>query len=514
MHLLATADETRAMDREAISTYRIPGIVLMENAGRACVDFLQQEFSTFSHLSVAVVCGKGNNGGDGFVISRHLTNLGARVDVFLLVSPRVIKGDAKTNLSILTKIVKKSQKVKIKQIRSAFPSSKSYDIIIDAIFGTGFSGNVQGLHLKAVQWMNNSGKKVVSVDIASGVNAATGAVGNAAVMAHATVTMGVRKIGQCVGEGRVRTGSMVLADIGIPSTVETRARCHLVEGKDVSASFPAISSRAHKYARGKLLIIGGSRKYTGAPAMTAQAAMRTGTGATILAIPEGIHEVLARKLTEVMLVCCTETSSGALHRDAIPGLLERAQWADAVAIGPGLSRDEETLALVRELLRRIDRPVLVDADALFALKGHHHLLKRRKAATVLTPHYGEFSDLTRVGIEETESDPVSISRRYAKSLKSVLILKGAPTIIGTTTGEVYVNSTGNPGMATIGSGDVLTGIVGSLLAQGIEAEQASIAGVFVHGLAGDLAAKKHGTRSLMALDIAAAVPSAIKALSE
>jgi len=514
MHLLVTADEMRAMDREAISSYRIPGIVLMENAGRACVDFLRHEFPILSNLSVAVVCGKGNNGGDGFVIGRHLANLDVRVDVLLLASPRVIQGDAKTNLSILVKIAKKSKKVKIKQIRTIFPSSKSYDIIIDAMFGTGFSGNLQGLHLKAVQWMNNSEKKILAIDIASGVNATTGAVGNAAVMANVTVTMGARKIGQCVGEGRVRTGSLVVADIGIPTAVKTTARCKLVDGKDVVESLPPISLRAHKYTRGKLLIIGGSRKYTGAPAMAAEAAMRTGAGATILAIPEGIREVLARKLTEVMLISCSETSNGTIHRDAIPGLLDKSQWADAVALGPGLSRDDETLALVRELLVQIDRPVLVDADALRALKGHHHLLKHRKAATILTPHYGEFSDLTGVSIEETESDPVSNARRYAKSLKSVLVLKGAPTIIGASTGEVYVNSTGNPGMATIGSGDVLTGIVGSLLAQGIEPAQAAIAGVFLHGLAGDIAAKEHGTRSLMALDIAAALPSAMKAIVE
>ncbi len=514
MHLLATADEMRAMDREAISSYGIPGIVLMENAGRACAEFLEREFSTLRNLSVAVVCGKGNNGGDGFVIGRHLANLGSTVDVFLLAPPRGIKGDAKTNLSILAKIAKKSQRVNIKQIQNAFPSSRSYDILIDAMFGTGFSGNVRGGYLKAIQWMNDSGKKIIAVDIASGVNASTGAVGNAAVMASATVTMGSRKIGQCVGEGRVRTGSLVVADIGIPITAKAKGKCHLVEEKDVAASLPEISLLAHKYSRGKLLIIGGSRKYTGAPVMAAQAAMRAGTGATILAIPEGIRDVLAKKLTEVMLLPCRETSMGSLHHDAIPLLLERSKWADAVAIGPGLSRDDETLGLVRELLSGIDRPILLDADALHALKGNHHLLKNRKVPTVLTPHYGEFSDLTGLSKEETESDPVASGRRFAKSLKSVLVLKGGPTVIGTTEGNVFVNSTGNPGMATIGSGDVLTGMIGSLLAQRMEPEHAAVAGVFLHGRAGDLAAKEHGTRSLMALDIAAKIPLAVKGLSE
>jgi len=518
MQLLATADLMREFDRTAITALGIPGLVLMENAGRAFVDELERTAGALNAKKIIVVCGKGNNGGDGFVIARHIANRGGDVLVALLAGRRSVRGDAKINLDAVVRMSRlRSSGVRIAEFtgRGVPGLPGRPDIVVDAIFGTGFSGNLAGRELAAVSWINNSAAFVASVDIPSGVDATTGTVGNAAVKANLTVAMGLAKIGHYVGQGCDRSGDVRVADISIPPALLRAGRDPVfrVRGDDVASLLPSRPRNAHKYSAGKVLVVAGSRSFTGAPLMTAQAALRSGAGAVVLAFPASIHQVLARRLTEVIMVPVIETGGGSIGLGALPDLRDRGGWADAIALGPGLSRDEETMALVRELLRTVDKPFVVDADALFALKEHTSILRKRTAPVILTPHAGEFASLAGGDAADADMFRVTAAREAARRFASVVVLKGAPTVTADPGGAAYVNSTGNPGMATIGSGDVLTGLIGGIMAQGMPPDCAAYAGVFIHGLAGDIAADRLGMRSLFATDIAVSIPAALSRLT-
>jgi NAD(P)H-hydrate epimerase len=515
--MLATSDQMREFDRIAIERYAIPGLLLMENAGRAFVDELENRVGDLASKSVVVVCGKGNNGGDGFVIARHLLNRGASVHVVLLCKRREVRGDAKTSLDVLYKMIAgHSDALRVAEVSSArglgrLPTS---DIVIDAIFGTGFSGRVKGLPHRAIEWVNKQRGYVAAVDIPSGVTVSTGIVENLAVKAHLTVTMGLAKIGQYVGSGREHSSDVAVADIGMPRVVlqPSRRQVYRVLGADVAGSLPKRPLTAHKYSVGKIFVLAGSRGLTGAPYMTSQAAMRSGAGGVVLGVPKSIYAPLIRKLTEVMLTPLEETAEGTVALASIDTINERIEWADVVVIGPGLSRNVETRKLVLRLVPTILRPLVIDADGLNCVAEDISVLRRRKHKTILTPHVGELSRLIRRHGEEIELNRVPVAAEAADVLNSIVVLKGSPTVTGTPSGPTYLNSTGNPGMATAGSGDVLTGIIAGLLGQGMTAESAAYAGAFIHGLAGDISAQKVGERSLMALDILNRIPEAIKSL--
>ncbi len=522
MQLLTTAEQMQQFDRVAIGTYSIPGIILMENAGRAFVDILEKHTGSLSGKQVVVVCGKGNNGGDGFVIARHLSNRGASVHVVLLGKRSDVKGDAKANLLILLKMIASKHSgialhevgsVKmLEKVMRALPPSPA--VVVDAIFGTGFSGSVRSPYTEAIEWINTRQAFVAAVDIPSGANASTGVVENVAVRASLTVTMGLAKIGHYVGEGKVHSGTVEVAEISIPRFVFSVKKnpTYRVHTEDVRQVLPQRPHTAHKYSVGKVLVLAGSRNLTGAPFMTAVSAMKAGAGAVILAVPKTIHPSLIRKVTEVMITPLEETDEGTISLQAMEKIQERLRWADVVALGPGLSQNLETRQLVHALVPSIVQPLVLDADGLGMMAYNISLLKKRHFPTIITPHVGELHLLTRLDRDLIERERVEVARTQAKNLHSVLVLKGSPTITGTPEGRAYMNSTGNPGMATAGSGDVLTGVISSFLAQGMMPEEAAWAGVFVHGLAGDIAAKKFGQRSLMALDIMDAIPAALQAI--
>lgn len=520
MQLLTTAEQMQQFDRLAIATYAIPGIVLMENAGRAFVDVLEQYVGNLSGKKVVVVCGKGNNGGDGFVIARHVANRGASVQVVLLGRRKEVKGDAKANLTILLKMIaSKHSAIVLHEVQSVKMLEKTVQslpdspaAIVDAIFGTGFSGPVRSPYNDMIQWINNQSAFVAAVDIPSGVNAATGAVENVAVRAKVTVTMGCAKIGHYVGAGKDHTGIVKIADISIPHFLFSGKKnpTYRIHVEDVRDVLPQRPHTAHKYSVGKVLVIAGSRNLTGAPFMTAVSAMKAGAGAVILAVPKSIHTALIKKVTEVMITPLEETDEGTISPKALEQLEERLLWADVVAVGPGLSQNRQTRTLVHTLVERIHKPLVLDADGLGMMMYDVSLLTKRRFDTIITPHVGELRLLTGLDREVIERERVEVARTQAKNLNSILVLKGSPTITATPGGRAYMNSTGNPGMATAGSGDVLTGIVSSFLAQGMRPEEAAWAGVFVHGLAGDIAAKKFGQRSMMALDIMDAIPAALQ----
>jgi NAD(P)H-hydrate epimerase len=391
---------------------------------------------------------------------------------------------------------------------------RATDIVVDAVFGTGFSGKASGIYRKAIEWMNAQKAFIAAVDMPSGVDGSTGTVESVAVHAALTVTMALGKIGHYVGAGRECSGEVRVVDISIPPFVirPPRRPVFRIHSSDVALSLPKRPVTANKYSVGKVLILGGSRNFTGAPAMAAQAGLLSGAGAVILGIPVSIQTILARKLTEVILAPLPETPDGTLSMEAISLIREKIAWADAVAVGPGLSRNEETDRLLRRLIPEISKPLIVDADALTALSSSPRLLRKRTAPTILTPHAGELSRLIAVSAPEIEARRVELSRESAIRLKSIIVLKGSPTATATPGGDVVLNSTGNPGMATIGAGDVLTGIIAGLCAQGMNPAAAAAAGVFVHGRAGDLAAGKLGQRSLLALDIQSHIPAALREL--
>ncbi len=515
MQMLATADQMRAFDRIAITTCGIPALVLMENAGRAFVDELEKRAGGLSGKSIIVMCGKGNNGGDGYVIARHLINHKATVRVVLLCHRREVKGDAKTNLDILFKMRQEPalQIIELKGIRG-LASLQSADIIVDAIFGTGFSGKVKGIQQKAIEWINGQKSFVASVDIASGVNASTGRVENCAVEAKSTVTMGLAKVGHFVGAGREHSGDVTIADISIPQSIlrPDARQIYRVTAEDVASALPKRALTAHKYSVGKVFVLAGSRGLTGAPYMCSQAAMRAGAGGVILGVPRSIYNPLVRKLTEVMVTSLEETADGSVADASRDVINEKIEWANVVVIGPGLSRNPETQRLLLHLIPSIAKPLVLDADGLNCVARDISVVRRRKHPTILTPHVGELSRLLKKKADVIELNRVVVARDASDELRSIVVVKGSPSVTGSPNGPSYINPTGNPGMATAGAGDVLTGIIAGLIGQGMSSTDASYCGVFIHGLAGDMAANHYGQRSVMALDILAEIHNAIKSL--
>lgn len=500
----------QSFDRTAIRDFELPGLLLMENAGRGFVDALAAEAGALAGRRVLVICGKGNNGGDGFVIARHLANRGALVRVILLANGEDLKGDARANYVIAQHMAGPSLEISEISDAAALRGLPDAEIVVDAIFGTGFSGEATGLYRTAIELINSRRWYVASVDIASGVSAADGTVSNVAVRADLTVTMGLAKVGHYVGAGADHAGKVIVADISIPSSVFrfSGPACYRIHASDVAALLPARPRRAHKYSVGKVFVLAGSRNFTGAPTMSAHAALVSGAGAVVLGAPRSIQGILSSKLTEVIVEPLDETAAGTIAESAAETIRKRVDWADVLVIGPGLSRNEETDKLIRTLIATTDKPLVLDADGLNAAAADTSVFRARSAATVLTPHSGELARLTGGAAGEIEGRRVDSVREAAQRFGCVVVLKGAPTATADTGGEVYLNSTGNPGMATIGSGDVLTGVIAGLQAQGMKAVDAAYSGVFLHGLAGDLAAAKLGVRGLLALDILENVPHA------
>ncbi len=511
MQFLATAEEMRQADAHAIKKLRIPGLVLMENAGRGFVDVLEQVTGSVRGKHVVVVCGKGNNGGDGFVIARHLAIRGALVSVVLLCKQKDLKGDARINFTALSAIVRvKGSGITLQVISSSRQFSKlpSAELIVDAIFGTGFSGTVKGIAADAIRWINRQSARVASVDIPSGVDANSGTVRNVSVKARLTVAMGMAKVGHYLGEGRTCSGEVIVVDIGVPEVVyrqrNTLARIHAGD-----VGLPSRPHNIHKYSAGKVLVVAGSRAYTGAPVLTALAAMRAGAGFVRLVIPESIHGIVARKLTEVVIAPVKETVAGSISPDSVSEVIKHAKSADVVILGPGLSLEPETQKAIRSMISGVTCTLILDADALTAISNHKTLIRRRTGPTILTPHVGELSRLTGVPAKALELQRAVIAGQWSRKLHSVVVFKGSPTLTASLNGKMYLNSTGNPGMATAGSGDVLCGVIAALVAGGMEPTQAAYSGVFIHGMAGDLAVKRLGQRSLMAMNVLKKIPASL-----
>ncbi|MGA9115453.1 MAG: NAD(P)H-hydrate dehydratase [Bacteroidota bacterium] len=517
MELLVDPDRMRELDRAAIRRFRIPGLVLMENAARSFVDILAGRFPLAVGTRALVVCGPGNNGGDGFAIARHLHNRGCEVEALLVGSRGAVSGDARVNLGTLLRLVAAGGGVRFSEAatgRDLRLRGRRPQLVVDALFGTGFAGRAEGLPGAAVHLMNRCGAYVASVDIASGVHAGTGRVAGPAVRANLTVAMGLAKPGHYLGAGREHAGLVLTADISLPRVLREPPPDAILRpgSNDLADLLPRRPLRAHKYSSGKVLVIGGSREYTGAPLLSARAALRGGAGAVVMAVPGSVRGTLARRISELLLLGLPETPRGALSAKALPVLAGRVGWADAIALGPGLTRDPEAMECVRGVLDAARCPVVLDADGLHALAGSPGLLRNRRGPTILTPHVGELAGLAGGEAREMEEDRLRAALIWARKTGCILVLKGSPTVTALPGGGAFMNSTGNPGMATIGSGDVLTGLIASLAAQGMRAESAAWGGVFVHGLAGDRAAGSVGRTGLTASDLVRFIPGALESV--
>lgn len=513
---IVTADEMKALDRAAIEDYGISGLVLMENAGIRVVDLIRRVMGEVRGKVVTIFIGKGNNGGDGLVIARHLLNMGAEVKVLSIVNVGEINGDAAANLNIWRKMEQKTYSVHqgdgINIVKLALMKT---DLIVDAIYGTGFHGKMREGVGRVIEVINNSGKPIVAVDIPSGLEAGTGRVNGPCIRAHHTVTFGLPKLGLYLEPGADHAGEITVADISLPGVlIEKEApQRYLLTAECVKKWLPPRQSPAHKGNFGRVLVIAGSRGMTGAASLAGEAALRSGAGLVTVAVPETLHDIMEGKLTEAMTVALPDTGSGSLSREARSRILSLLENMDVLAIGPGLSQAPEAVTLVRELLPAIKIPFVLDADALNALAGEVGILGNLQAPAVITPHPGEMARLMGVAPKDIQADRIGNAVKASAAWNVVTLLKGSRTVVAAPDGAVYINPTGNPGMATGGSGDVLTGIVVSLIAQGLKPARAAAAGAYFHGLAGDLAAREKGMMGLIAGDIISALPAAMKELA-
>ncbi len=513
MKWVVTSDEMRSIDTRAIEQIGIPGTTLMERAGLETVDYMVDLFELLAGRKIMVFCGKGNNGGDGYVIARELKRLAADVRVYVFAKKNELTGDALLNYSIIQKMGLKIEHVNSEAALNKIPDSA--EIVVDALLGTGIKGEVRGMLAKAISKINSMSAAVVSVDLPSGLNSDTGTFVNECVQADLTVTMGLLKTGLLLYPGKLMAGLIRIADIGFPEKAisPTKVKTFLIDETDISLFFPERMPYYYKGDCGRVLVIGGSPGLTGATALTCDSALRSGAGMTLLGIPKGLNPILETKLTETMTVPLPETEDGCLSIDAEEKIFDVMPWADVLAIGPGIGRNEETIKLVLNLLEKAELPVVLDADGLYALSKKPGIVKKRQYETIITPHQGEFCRIiAKDDVPCLESDRVETLRKYAKKLKCTILLKGAPTLIAGENGDIYINPTGNAGMASAGSGDVLTGIIAGLMGQGMDVTTAGITGAFIHGMAGDLGSEELGEAGLVAGDLVDFLPYAIEVI--
>ncbi|MGQ9534630.1 MAG: NAD(P)H-hydrate dehydratase [bacterium] len=506
--LLVNNKEMQQIDQWAQDSLGIAGAVLMENAGRGSVEVLKRYFD-LKGIDILIVCGKGNNGGDGFVIARHLENNGSNVKVILLGKAEDLRGDALVNYRILkkTKIVI-NEVNSITSLKRVFKQNKPV-CIIDAIFGTGFKGTPEGIYLEAIKLINESDAFVLSIDIPSGINGDTGRFEKAAVIANATAVMCLPKRGNYLFPGRAFCGDIHIIDIGIPYALIERNYPRITQFDDVGRILPRRDPAGNKGTFGQVLIIAGARGFSGAGAMASIACLRTGAGLVRLAAPAGIMDSLESRLLEVVKVPLPQTPSETISAKAIDTVLALLEKTDVVVLGPGITTEHETAKFVMKFLDYIKVPLVLDADALNILSQNVKKFEQIKTDFILTPHPGELSRLTKLPSAKINEDRIEVARKYAQEFGGVMVLKGAPTIIASPDGKIYLNPTGNSGLATAGSGDVLVGIIGGLLAQGLNVFSASVAGVFLHGLCADLAVKESNEYSLIAGDLLDHIPQAL-----
>ena len=487
----------RATDAWAIETKAIPSLELMERAGEGLARVVAEHVPAGR---IAVVCGKGNNGGDGFVAARLLRQAGRDVDVLALWEAQWLSEDAQAMLA-----------------RLPGPAPVAYDAarlakahgLVDALLGTGSTGAPKDPVAGVIEELNAVKGRVIAADVPSGVDAGTGEVAGAAVRAAATATFHRAKPGLWIAPGKAHAGAVSVIDIGIPRGAPGEADAGLITAA-VLSDMPRRGADSTKFSSGNVVIVGGSPGLTGAPCMSALGAMRAGAGYVTVAAPASLELAFSVRLLEAMVVGLPE-DGGALSPEALRATISAVGRADAVVLGPGLGRSPGAQELARELVQRVDVPLVIDADGLNALAGRLDELRHRRWPTVLTPHAGELGRLLEVDSAEVGRARLRHARAAAARSKAFVVLKGDDTIVAAPSDRVAISPGGAPALATAGTGDVLAGVTGAMLAKGLSPAHAACAAVYVHLRAGQLAAAPHGPDGVIASDVIAALPAALSA---
>jgi ADP-dependent NAD(P)H-hydrate dehydratase / NAD(P)H-hydrate epimerase len=514
---IVTATQMQALDRRTITEARVPGLTLMERAGFGTADFIRSRFGPLAGKRITIVCGKGNNGGDGLVVARLLHQHRARVTVLLLAPAADLSRDAKAMYRRWLRVGGTSATKSFRSAEQVEALLADSELVVDALLGTGLSTPVAGPYLEAIRLMTEAGHPIVSVDMPSGIHADDGALLGCAVRASATVTFGLPKLGLYVGAGIDHAGIIHVVDIGIPAAYvnDIDGRTFLITEDFVKTALPQRTASSHKGTYGHAGILAGSAGKTGAAALAAKAALRIGAGLVTVGVPASVNDVLEGKLLEAMTVPLPDTKARTLGRAGFDRILGFIQARTAIAIGPGLSTNPETVEVVQSLIKHLDRPSVLDADALNALASRASLLTECKTPPILTPHPGEMARL-EVGAtsQSVNADRLGTARRFARERGVFVVLKGARTVVARPDGLLMVCPTGNPGMATAGTGDVLTGMLVGLLAQGVPSWEAACAATYLHGAAGDLAAGRLGYAGMIAGDLIEQIPYAIQTVAD
>ncbi|MGB5892861.1 MAG: NAD(P)H-hydrate dehydratase [Ignavibacteriaceae bacterium] len=507
---LFSTKQIRRFDVYAINKLGLPGIMLMENASR---EIFERIISSFVFNSIGFVCGKGNNGGDGFAAARHFVNAGYKVKVFYLGNQNEMTPDCRMNFSILKKMEKSHSNLSIAKYKSVktLSSLKNYELICDALLGSGAKGKLREPFLSIVHSLNRMQKFKVAIDIPTGLDVDKG-YGEDIFHSDLTITLGGFKKGLFFSDGYSHSGDIEKGRIGVSDNYleSITTKDYLIEPEDALIGLPKKAKSIHKYSAGKVLNICGSESFPGAAALTSKAALKIGAGASILAFPKSIRNFIQKKMSEVVVHTYEDDNKGFLSEKNVDALLQKIKWADVVTIGPGISRSKQTQNAVIKLLKeRNFKNVIIDADAVFALNKNRFKDINLKNS-VLTPHLGEFADLLGLSVSVIKQDVLKYGRNFTNKTGVYLVLKGAPTIIFTPNGDALINSSGNPSLAKFGTGDVLTGTIAGLLSQYDEIEKAVVSAVYIHGLAADLLVASKTEYSLMAGELLNYLPNTIK----
>jgi hydroxyethylthiazole kinase-like uncharacterized protein yjeF len=506
---ISTVEQMRNLDKSAIENFGIPQEFLMENAGEAVYFVILQEHG-IQNKTFSVFCGMGNNGGDGLVVARKIHSTGGDVRVYLLGDEKKFKGSAKKNLEIAAKLPLKI--TQIDAMKSVKSEALQCDAIVDALFGTGLTRDVEGVYKEAIGLINQSQKPVFSIDIPSGISGNTGHIMGEAVKADYTITFGLPKRGNMLYPGFDYCGKLYVTHISFPPSLYNMDALNTEINQPVK--LPARDEKGHKGTFGDVLFIAGASSYLGAPYFSAMSFLKAGGGYSRLAAPSSISPFIANKGSEIVFVPLEETPSISIALKNKQRLLEITEQVDMVVMGPGMSLYEETQELVRQLTKEIKKPLLLDGDGITAISKDTNIIKERQHPTILTPHPGEMSRLLQTSIQEVSKNQIPVVQKEAKSLNAHIVLKGAHSLIGYPDEKVFVNMSGNPGMATAGSGDVLTGTIAAMYGLGLNLEDAVRTGVFLHGFSGDLAAEEKGEDGITAQDILDFLPLGVKIYRE
>jgi len=504
-------EQMQRCDRAAIDDYGIAELVLMENAGVQVVESMDEYFGDSGPDLIAVMCGKGNNGGDGFVVARHLFNTGRAVRAYMFAAAADLQGSVAENHRIAEALG-----IEIIEVPDAESWEQraaeiiGFDCIVDALFGTGITGPLRGHFGNVIETINDSGASIVAVDLPSGLSADSGEVVGPAVDADLTVTFAVPKLCHAFPPACELIGELSVVDIGIPEAAinAVESALELITPEECGFALEPREADTHKGSYGRVLIVAGAPGMAGAAALTARGALRGGAGLVTVGAPDSVFEIVAGLVAEALVRPHASDSDGGLGLAAKAGLTALAGAADVLAVGPGVGTSEETQQLVRELVVESPVPVVLDADGLNAFAGDPEALREIGPPCILTPHPGELARLLGMTTADVQADRLAVVRLLAERSAAIVILKGYRSLVCDPNGSVAINPTGNPGMATGGSGDVLTGLLAALIGQGVEPLAAARLGAFLHGEAGDIAAERVGEISLIASDIVDALPDA------